>query len=402
MSKPKLHIAKKSCAMFGTQSTGSIFYRFEKVAAELKRRGWEVYKPLFEGKGHPPYLGTKDGQLQYQWQKETTNLVVSYRMEQMVRHSYFTVYQFAQSRMAVQWMLAMREKTHIPIFTDIDDDIFNVDAWNPGVAGVTLGQTYQFCAKEQMDGSDGVLVSTRPLADAIAKQTTNQNIIVCPNGLEPEWKGFKNTPTFKSSKGKTIRIGWQGANAHNENLRVAKEAIFAILHQYPHVEFFFFGPTLPDWIEKSEHPRIKFLKAFLNVDEYQAKLASLGFDIGIAPLQDTFFNRGKSNLRWMEYSALKIPTVVSRVAAYECVRHDVDGLVVNGEDEWVTALSSLIQSETKRKAIGEQAYERVWRDFHIGKAADVYEHIYRKYLAHNKKLIEETKKRFKEAKGARL
>ena len=37
---------------------------------------------------------------------------------------------------------------------------------------------------------------------------------------------------------------------------------------------------------------------------------------GLAPLEDTPFNRAKSDLKFLEYSALGLPTVASRVTPY--------------------------------------------------------------------------------------
>lgn len=392
MLRQRPHIPKKSVALFGTKTPGSVYYRLGKVGDELKRRGWEVYQPFIAGTEQL----TEQEKWTEGWQNKTDNMDVSYSLEQMIRHSYFTVCQFLDNRHASIWLEAMKNTTRVPILCDIDDDIFHVDAWNRGVATNRYGAGYQFIAKEQMDLADGILCSTEALVDAVRRETTNQNFFIVPNGLEPAWRQIASTPTMTLTKGQTLKIGWQGAQAHTENLRLIKNVIFTILQRFPHVEFSFFGNNLPDWIHEAHHPRIQYEDTWVPYLEYPKKIASLGWDITVAPLQDTYFNRGKTNLRWMEYSALKIPSVVSRVRAYECVRHDVDGLIAQDEEEWETALSTLIQSETKRRAIGEQAYERVWRDFHIGVAADIYESIYRKYLPRNRHLNQLTQERFQQ------
>jgi glycosyltransferase involved in cell wall biosynthesis len=79
------------------------------------------------------------------------------------------------------------------------------------------------------------------------------------------------------------------------------------------------------------------------INRYAAFAASFGFDIGIAPLVDCNFNRSKSNLRWLEYSALKIPTVATDISHFrQTVRNGEDGFLIknNDLDEWVTRLGS--------------------------------------------------------------
>ena len=82
------------------------------------------------------------------------------------------------------------------------------------------------------------------------------------------------------------------------------------------------------------------------------------FDIGIAPLESNPFNLHKSDIKFLDYSALKIATVASNVEAYAgTIIHQETGFLVDNKTEaWVDALSALISSIEARRRIADNAY----------------------------------------------
>jgi len=354
-------------AFFGTGTYGNVYHRLIRVSKELAKRGWEIY-----GFGYDP---TKHEQ--YVWQQDMQDIGLKANMEYLVRQSHFSIFQLCQTELATAYMEALQEVVKIPILTDMDDDPFNVDAWNPGVRVNTMGEQYQIIAAQQLKLCNGVLVSTDQLKEVALEY--NPQVWVVPNTVDDDWKNLTNARRL----GGKIRIGWQGASAHRGNLRIIKNVVTAILEKYPQVEFYFWGPWFPDW---AKHPRILTNEQFVLIHDYPKAFSELGWDINVCPLQDTLFNRAKSNIRWMDGAALKIPSVVSRTRAYECVRDGEDGLIAQDEGEWIQALSRLIEDRSFRRRIGAQAHQRVWKDFPVGKAAAVYEQIFQHYLPLNQEL----------------
>jgi glycosyltransferase involved in cell wall biosynthesis len=113
----------------------------------------------------------------------------------------------------------------------------------------------------------------------------------------------------------------------------------------------------------------------VNINRFPAFAASFGFDIAIAPLVDCNFNRSKSNLRWLEMSAMKVPTVCSDISHFsQTVRQGVDGFLVKNNDleEWKRHLKFLIANPSARQEMGRQAYKRVRQDFNIKRNAAKY------------------------------
>lgn len=96
--------------------------------------------------------------------------------------------------------------------------------------------------------------------------------------------------------------------------------------------------------------------AWVNLYDYYPKIGYLNFDIGLAPLQDTIFNRCKSPLKFYEYSVFGIPTAASNVIPYSL---ECNYLIDNTYESWFEKLGALIENEKLRKDIAEEAREWV-------------------------------------------
>jgi glycosyltransferase involved in cell wall biosynthesis len=84
------------------------------------------------------------------------------------------------------------------------------------------------------------------------------------------------------------------------------------------------------------------------------------FDIGIMPLPDDKWSRGKCGLKALQYMALGVPTVCSPVGVNsEIIRDGETGLLASTDDEWVEKLSGLLRSAGERARLGRAGRETV-------------------------------------------
>jgi glycosyltransferase involved in cell wall biosynthesis len=84
------------------------------------------------------------------------------------------------------------------------------------------------------------------------------------------------------------------------------------------------------------------------------------FDIGIMPLPDDPWSRGKCGLKALQYMALGVPTICSPVGVNtEIIEDGENGLLAATDDEWVEKLSGLLRSAELRARLGRAGRETV-------------------------------------------
>src|SRR5688500_11564590 len=89
-----------------------------------------------------------------------------------------------------------------------------------------------------------------------------------------------------------------------------------------------------------------------------------GLDIGLMPLADDEWARGKCGMKALQYMALGIPPVVSPVGVNTAiVRHGVNGMLASTDDEWVARLEELGRDPDLRARLGRGARQTVETDY---------------------------------------
>jgi glycosyltransferase involved in cell wall biosynthesis len=77
-------------------------------------------------------------------------------------------------------------------------------------------------------------------------------------------------------------------------------------------------------------------------------------DIGIMPLPDDRWSKGKCGLKALQYMALGIPTICSPVGVnIDIITDGENGMIAANEDEWITKLTQLLRSAELRKTLGK-------------------------------------------------
>jgi glycosyltransferase involved in cell wall biosynthesis len=89
-------------------------------------------------------------------------------------------------------------------------------------------------------------------------------------------------------------------------------------------------------------------------------------DVGLMPLPDTPWNRGKCAYKALQYMAAGIPVVADDVGiSASVVGPGRAGLIPATSDEWVEALLTLLRDASLRGRMGEEGRRRVERDFSV-------------------------------------
>jgi len=246
-----------------------------------------------------------------------------------------------------------------PCFMEIDDYISAVPYYSCAYDDNKPGERVDFWSIRQIIESTGVIVATDFLKD-VYKQY-NQNIHVIPNAVN-----FDAWDKYKSHSNEKIRIGWIGGATHGGDLKIVKEVLYDLLVEFKNLEVYIVTCPPPDWPKAD---RMNLVNKWVAIDNYPQHLKNLSFDIGISPLRDNYFNRAKSNLRYLEYSACRIPTVASNVEPFKT---NFIGFLADDEMDWFEQLSLLIQDQDLRLNTGFMAYYDVKDKFNLDGIARKY------------------------------
>ncbi len=100
-------------------------------------------------------------------------------------------------------------------------------------------------------------------------------------------------------------------------------------------------------------------------------------DIGLMPLPDENWARGKCGYKLIQYMACGLPTIASPVGVNsEIVNSGVNGYLATSEEEWALALEKLIADPEKRKRFGLHGREKIVRDYSMQTyAPKILEHL---------------------------
>lgn len=259
-----------------------------------------------------------------------------------------------------------------PVVMDMDDDLLGLPAHHPDRIKLNYAQV-QIPILTGMIQASALTVTTPYLADLLRKY--NSNIFILPNYLDDSLWQF-NTPQVEPV-GEKIRIIFMGTVTHVPDLEMLKPAFHALAMKYPgRLEFVFYGAnlkfdeTIPATI--TNHQSETFVYA-----DYVKVALSQKANIAIAPLEDIPYNHCKSSIKFFEYSAIGLPGVYSRVTPYSnVIEEGVNGFTASTINEWVEALTQLIENPQLREKMTLSAQESVRKDWLLSDHAKLWPETY--------------------------
>jgi glycosyltransferase involved in cell wall biosynthesis len=259
-----------------------------------------------------------------------------------------------------------------PVVMDMDDDLLALPIHHPDRVKLNYAKA-QIPILLGMVQAKALTVTTPYLADRLRKYNTN--IFVLPNFLDDTLWQF-NAPQVEPVSDK-IRIFYMGTVTHVPDLEMLKPAFRGLAMKYPgQLEFVFYGANLEF---EEDIPAIVTncqSETFVYADYVKVALSQKA-NIAIAPVEDIPYNHCKSSIKFFEYSAMGLPGVYSRVTPYSLVVEEgINGFTASTIDEWIDALSRLIENSQLREKVTLAAQETVRRDWLLSDHAHLWPETY--------------------------
>lgn len=200
---------------------------------------------------------------------------------------------------------------------------------------------------------DRVIVSNEYLAN-YARQF-NDDVRIIPTSIE--MSHFQKPGAVKNKQRDGVCIGWIGSRATVHYLSLLSKVFKCLAQQFDfelkiigggEVSFEGVRVKCQDWNLETE------------VDDIR------NFDIGVMPLKDDPWTRGKAGLKLLQYLAAGIPAVASRVGVNcEIVNDGENGFLAGDDDEWDDKLGRLIKDVDLRRRLGSEGHQTVLKRYSV-------------------------------------
>lgn len=240
-------------------------------------------------------------------------------------------------------LMARRKRAGRATLVELNDNFLEPRAF--GEVGSFYHQASQTSLVMQLATlADGLMVSTPYLGQLFGFLNPVQ--LVLPNSIHCAL----GAPRKGSSN---LRIGWAGSAGHAPDVAALVPVLRRLLSQHPQLTLCIMAPAalhpLFDWVP----PGRLDMRDASGLQDYLEFIAT--WDVGLAPLLDTPFNRGRSDIKFLEYTTSGVATVASRGPAYHTVVHDETGLLVDDFSQFIAAVTTLIEAPQKRAALVARA-----------------------------------------------
>lgn len=249
----------------------------------------------------------------------------------------------------------------IPYIFDFDDAVF-VGYKSPANGYLSYlkfpGKTKTICR-----GAAHVMAGNQYLADyALA---VNPNVTIVPTTIDTDsyTAGYSH-----QADAQTVTLLWSGSFSTVQHLDTIRGALQKLAKE---IKFKLRVIGTPNYqLDGVETEAVQW-RAASEIEDLRAG------HIGLMPLPDESWSKGKCGLKALQYMALGIPTICSPVGVNSTIIRDGEnGFLASTEDEWVAKMKNLINSAETRVRIGREGRKTVEDEYsaklHAPRVYDIF------------------------------
>lgn len=201
--------------------------------------------------------------------------------------------------------------------------------------------------------ADLVITGNKYLADYA--KNFNTNVIIIPTTIDTNY----HKPIEIKKDNYKICIGWTGTETTLKHFDIAIPVLKKLKDIYGEQIYFKVIVNTDVWTRDLDVKLVKW-----NLQDEIKELSE--FDIGIMPLPDDDWSRGKCGFKGLQYMALEIPTIMSPVGVNkEIIKHGENGFLANSDEEWINIISDLIKNPELRIKIGKAGRKTIIENYSV-------------------------------------
>jgi glycosyltransferase involved in cell wall biosynthesis len=253
----------------------------------------------------------------------------------------------------------IRKKSSKVLF-DLDDAIMYRSSSSPHPHSISRWLKFRWMVK----GSDVVTVGNQFLKNEVLKVDREKKVFVIPTSIDtnlyPQRKRISNR--------EEIILGWIGTKGNLKYLKKLEPVFETLKQKFPQVRLKIVSNDFYDSLH------LPIIKKPWKLEEENEDLIS--FDIGLMPLNDDLWSKGKCGLKIIQYLSVGVPVVCNPVGINsDIVQDGENGFWATNHQEWVDRLSTLIQNQDLRYRMGLKGIETVEREYSLAVTSEKFFHV---------------------------
>lgn len=165
-----------------------------------------------------------------------------------------------------------------------------------------------------------------------------------------------------------IILGWYGSGGHINALKIINQDVLRILDEFDNVYFNLYTEK-EDIRNLFKHDKVKFIDYNYNFYEFQNSVNEI--DINLSPIEETYINFCKSDIRVQLTGYKGIPSIVSDFSEYKEFANLNGGSVLSKNNEWYDKIKSLILDNEKYNDLVERTKQTIDEHFNYRKWSQI-------------------------------
>ena len=193
----------------------------------------------------------------------------------------------------------------------------------------------------------------------------NENVTIIPSTIDTS-----KYLELESRSKERITIGWVGSHTTIKHFETILPVLSELKKKYKDkIEFKVIGD--PDYFNSDLN-----IKGIAWNNSKEVEFFNM-LDIGVMPLPEDEWTRGKCGMKGLLYMSVNKPAVMSSVGMNsEIIANGVNGFLADTPEEWFDVLSKLIEDENLRKTIGLAGRKTVEEKYSMNSQKEKYLDLY--------------------------